>query len=63
MGACGTNTHMAEHLTVNVKLRIDEDLQLALERLAREGDRSVAAEMRRALREYVVTKSAEAQAS
>ncbi len=42
-----------QYLTVNVKLRIDEQLQADLEELAREGDRSVAAEMRRALRQYV----------
>ncbi len=44
-----------QYLTVNVKLRIDEQLQADLEELAREGDRSVAAEMRRALRQYVET--------
>jgi predicted transcriptional regulator len=42
-----------QHLNVNVKLRIDEELQLALERLAILSDRTVAAEMRRALRAHV----------
>ncbi len=39
--------------TVNIKLRIDEDLNEALKALASAGDRSVAAEMRRALRVHV----------
>ena len=41
------------HLNVNVKLRIDGDLDEELKRLALLGDRSVAAEMRRALRHWV----------
>ncbi len=41
------------HLTENVKLRLDRELLDALERLAHEGDRTVAAEMRRGLRRHV----------
>ncbi len=40
-------------MTVNVKLRIDDDLWAALQKLALAGDRTVAAEMRRALRDHV----------
>ena len=36
-----------------VKTRVDEALRSDLERLAREGERSVSAEVRRAIREYV----------
>jgi predicted transcriptional regulator len=42
-----------QHLTENVKLRIDSETLRALERLAERGDRSVAAEMRRALRSHI----------
>jgi predicted transcriptional regulator len=42
-----------QHLTENVKLRIDSQTLRALERLAALGDRSVAAEMRRALRSHI----------
>ena len=42
-----------QHLKVNVKLRIDEDLRDRLERLAAKNDRNVAQEMRRALRAHV----------
>ena len=45
--------HMAAHLKENVKLRIDEETLRTLERLAAEGDRTVAAEMRRALRAHI----------
>ncbi len=41
------------NLNVNVKLRIDNELALALTKLALAGDRTVAAEMRRALRAHV----------
>lgn len=44
---------MAAHLTENIKLRIDTELREELERLALLGDRTVAAEMRRALRKHV----------
>ncbi len=40
-------------MTINVKLRIDDDLYKALKRLADAGDRSVAAEMRRGLKAHV----------
>ncbi len=51
----------AGHLTVNVKLRIDQDLADELERLAKASDRTVAAEMRRGLRKHVAdAKTAEA---
>ncbi len=40
-------------LTVNLKLRIDEELHDALQRLAAAGDRNVQQEMRRGLRDYV----------
>ncbi len=42
------------HLTENVKLRIDKPLLESLRTLAESGDRSVAAEMRRALRAHVM---------
>ncbi len=42
-----------KNLSVNVKLKIDEDTRLALEQLAQAGDRTVAAEMRRALRAHI----------
>ncbi len=42
-----------QHLKVNVKLRIDEDLRDRLEQLAAKNDRNVAQEMRRALRAHV----------
>ena len=45
-----------QHLKVNVKLRIDEDLRDRLEALAKRGDRNLAQEMRRALRCYVTQK-------
>ena len=41
------------HLNENVKLRIDSDTLRALEQLAAAGDRTVAAEMRRALRAHI----------
>jgi Ribbon-helix-helix protein, copG family len=44
---------MALYLTENVKLRITADMLEALKRLANEGDRTVAAEMRRALRRHI----------
>ncbi len=40
-------------LTENVKLRIDSETLEALERLAAASDRTVAAEMRRAIRLYL----------
>ncbi len=46
-------------LTENVKLRIDRETLDALERLAEESDRTVAAEMRRALRLYLETQAKE----
>jgi len=42
-----------QHLTENVKLRIDPETLRALEVLADKGDRTVAAEMRRALRTHI----------
>ncbi len=44
---------MTTPLKVNVKLRIEDDLWAALQKLALAGDRTVAAEMRRALRDHV----------
>lgn len=44
---------MSEHLTENIKLRLDTETLRALEQLARDGDRNVAQEMRRALRRHV----------
>ncbi len=41
------------YLKVNVKLRIDADLHEALQRLAEVGERTVAGEMRLALRAHV----------
>ncbi len=46
------------HLTENIKLRIDVELLDALRRLAESGDRTVAAEMRRALRAHVKAQEA-----
>ncbi len=40
-------------LTENVKLRIDAETLAALERIAKAGDRTVAAEMRRAIRKHL----------
>jgi predicted transcriptional regulator len=40
------------HLNTNVKLRVDDDIRRIYDELARENDRSAAAEMRRALRAY-----------
>lgn len=42
-----------QHLTVNVKLRIDVELRDDLQELADAGDRKLAQEMRRGLRAYV----------
>jgi predicted transcriptional regulator len=44
---------MSEHLTENIKLRLDGETLEALRQLAASGDRNVAQEMRRALRAYV----------
>jgi predicted transcriptional regulator len=42
-----------QHLTEKVNLKLDTETLRALERLAEDGDRTVAAEMRRALRAHV----------
>lgn len=52
---------MATHLTEPVKFRIDSDLKRELEELAKNGDRTLAAEMRRALRKHVRDSQAEEQ--
>lgn len=42
-----------QYLVENVKLRLDTETRRGLERLAEKGDRTLAAEMRRALRAHV----------
>ncbi len=54
---------MGEILKENIKLRLDTETLQALERLAEEGDRTVAAEMRRALRKHVADAEAAKQAA
>ena len=44
---------MSEHLTENIKLRLDTETLRALEEIAKKGDRNVSQEMRRALRRHV----------
>ncbi len=44
---------MSTHLAETLKLRIDTETLRALERLARDGDRTIAAEVRRVLRKHV----------
>ena len=51
----------SQHLNENVKLRLDSPTLRALERLAVQGDRTVAAEMRRALRDHVKAAEADGQ--
>lgn len=48
--------HMSTHLTENLKVRLDTESLRALERLAEEGDRTVAAEIRRAIRAHIARK-------
>jgi hypothetical protein len=45
---------MSEHLTENIKLRLDKETLEDIRRLAELGDRNVAQEMRRALRAYIM---------
>jgi hypothetical protein len=49
-----------QNLTEKVKLRLDVALLNALRRLAESGDRTIAAEIRRALRAHVATGGTEA---
>lgn len=42
-----------QYLTNNIKLRIDDESFEALEALAKKGDRTVAAQIRRAIREHL----------
>ncbi len=44
---------MSTHLAENIKLRLDTETLRALERLAQAGDRTVAAEIRRAVRKHI----------
>lgn len=49
IGARMTTSHLSE----NLKVRLDTETLKALERLAAAGDRTVAAEIRRALRAHI----------
>jgi predicted transcriptional regulator len=53
---------MSEHLTENIKLRLDRETLEALRRLADLGDRNVAQEMRRALRAHIERSAAKGPA-
>ena len=48
-----TTSKHAGHLTISENIRIDEELRDALDEMSREGDRTRAQEVRRALREHV----------
>lgn len=48
-----------QHLSENIKLRLDSELLRRLEVLASRGDRNVSQEMRRALRRYAEQEEAE----